>query len=90
MALFGRATLRDFIDIYFLIKNKKFTGEELIKNAKMKDPGLDLYWLAVAFERINTFNSGSADMLLILEPINFEELQDFFNDWRRRITEILK
>jgi len=42
LALFGRATLRDFIDIYFLIKKGFFTGEELIEKAKKKDPGFDL------------------------------------------------
>ena len=36
LALFGRATLRDFIDTYFLVKKEKFSPEELIKNAKAK------------------------------------------------------
>ena len=89
LALFSRATLRDFIDIYFLVKKKKFTPEELIKNAKAKDPGFDIYWLGVAFERVNTFKNDSSDMFLLLESIDFNDLLIFFNEWRRRIAQSL-
>ena len=89
LALFGRATLRDFIDIYFLVKKKKFSFEELIRNAKAKDSGFDLYWLGVALERINTFNKNSPEMLLMLEPVDFDSLLNFFNQWRKKIAESL-
>lgn len=86
LALFSRATLRDFIDVYFLVKKTRFTPEELVSNAKTKDPGFDLYWLGVALERINTFKDEHPEMLLLVEPINFKEMLDFFNQWRRKIT----
>ena len=86
LALFGRATLRDFIDIYFLVKKTKFTPEELSSRAKEKDPGFDLYWLGVALERINTFKDDSPEMLLLVEAVDFKEVLDFFNQWRERIT----
>ena len=90
LALFGRATLRDFIDVYSLIKKDKFNPEELMEKAGIKDPGFDLYWLGVAFQRIKTFNDDSLDMLLLTEPIPFHELRLFFNQWGETITEKLK
>jgi len=86
LALFGRAALRDFIDVYFLIRKGYFSKRQLIDGAKQKDPGFDLYWLGVAFERINTFDSNSVDILMLIEPLTIEELQNFFNQWRKDIA----
>lgn len=90
LALFGRAAFRDFIDIYFLVKKGKFSAEELMNKAKIKDPGFDLYWLGVALERINTFKENSAVMLLLVESLDFRELVLFFNQWRKEIAEKLQ
>ena len=86
LALFSRATLRDFIDVYFLVAKAKFTSEDLMGKAKMKDPGFDLYWLGVALERINTFKESSPEMLLLVEPLDFKEVLEFFNQWRKKIA----
>lgn len=84
LALFGRATLRDFVDVYFLLK-KGFKKNELVDKAEKKDPGFDIYWLGTAFEKINEFPKGSPEMLLLMRPCTLEELQGFFNEWRREI-----
>jgi len=84
LALFGRANLRDFIDVYFLLKDK-FQKKELLDNAKRKDPGFDLYWFATALEMINEFPSDSPDMLFMLKPCTLDELQSFYNTWKRDI-----
>lgn len=89
LALFGRATLRDFIDVYFLSKKAKFTQQGLMEKAKLKDPGFDLYWLGVALERINTFKDDSPEMLLLAEPVDFREMATFFNQWRDKLTKEL-
>ncbi len=89
LALFGRATLRDFIDVYFLVKQAKFLPEDLMNKAKLKDPGFDLYWLGVALERINTFKDNSPEMLLLVEPVDFKEMLAFFNSWRQKINKEL-
>jgi hypothetical protein len=86
LALFGRATLRDFIDVYFLVKKAKFNPQELMGKAKAKDPGFDPYWLGVAMERINTFKSDSPEMLLLVEPVDFRDVLLFFNQWRDTIA----
>ena len=90
LALFGRATLRDFIDIYFLVKKENFLKNQLIDMAKRKDPGFDLYWLGVAFERIHVFPPDAADMLLLIDLIDFKNLQEFFDEWRMEISKELK
>ncbi|MBI5700376.1 nucleotidyl transferase AbiEii/AbiGii toxin family protein [Candidatus Saganbacteria bacterium] len=89
LALFGRATLRDFIDVYFLVKEGYFTKEKLMGLSKEKDPGFDLYWLGVAFERINTFSANSADMLLLVKECEIGKLSEFFNSWRESISKDL-
>ena len=86
LALFGRATLRDFIDIYVLIQKSHFQPKELMEKAKQKDPGFDPYWLAVAFERIRTFQKDSPDMLMLLMPVSFQELLTLFDRWREEIS----
>jgi len=84
LALFGRATLRDFVDVFFLTK-EKFGKNELIPMAQKKDPGFDLYWLATAFERIHEFSADSPEMLFLVKPCSIEALAAFFDDWRREI-----
>lgn len=90
LALFGRATLRDFIDVYFLLRDKHFSRRQLVEAALHKDPGFDFYWLGVAFERIHTFQEDSPDMLLLLQPVKLKELANFFDNWRQEIARELK
>lgn len=84
LALFGRANLRDFVDVFFL-KREKLGKEELMGMARRKDPGFDTYWLGASMERINEFASDSPEMLLLFKPCTFDELQGFYNEWRREI-----
>ncbi len=86
LALFGRAALRDFIDIYFLIKEKYVGKNELIEKAYQKDPGFDLYWFGIALDRINDFSQEFTDMHLLIKPCTMEELTDFFNVWKKEIS----
>ena len=90
LALFGRANLRDFIDVYFLVQKEHFVKKKLMEMAVRKDPGFDLYWLGVAFERIHTFRPDAPDMLLLLEPVKLRELENFFDEWRTEIIKELK
>ncbi len=84
LALFGRAVLRDFIDIYFLV-NEHFSKDELIEKARQKDPGFDLYWFGIAMDRINDFSDDSPDMHLLTRSCTMNELKEFFSIWRRNI-----
>ena len=90
LALFGRAALRDFIDVYFLVNKHGFSPDQLVELARKKDPGFDLYWLGVAFERIRQFNQDSVDMLLLVHPVEFAQLAAFFNQWEKQIAEKIR
>jgi predicted nucleotidyltransferase component of viral defense system len=84
LALFGRAELRDFIDIYFIVK-KHFSKTELIEKAAQKDPGFDLYWFGVAMEKIDDFSDDSPDLHLLTHSCSMNQLKEFFTGWRRDI-----
>jgi len=86
LALFGRAELRDFIDIYFIVKNH-FNKTELIEKAAQKDPGFDLYWFGVAMEKIDDFSDDSPDLHLLTRSCSMNQLKEFFTSWRRDISE---
>lgn len=85
LALFGRAALRDFVDVYFLAR-ERFTKAELSVMARRKDPGFDPYWLGVAMERVEDFPVDAPDMHLLLRPCSMDDLKTFFGAWRREIA----
>lgn len=89
LSLFGRAALRDFIDIYFLVK-ERFDRNELIEKTARKDPGFDLYWLGVAMEKINDFSDESPDIHLLTRTCTMNELKAFYTNWRTDIIKDLK
>ena len=53
LAFFGRAEPRDAIDLFFILKREDFW--KLAALAAQKDAGFDLYWLAVALEKVKDF-----------------------------------
>lgn len=89
LTLFGRAALRDFIDVYFLIE-EKYSKEELIEKAKLKDPGFDVYWFGIAMERINEFDKDAKEMHLLARDCSMNELKDFYNIWIKEISRQIK
>ena len=90
LALFGRAALRDFIDLYVLIREAGVDSKALLQDAQQKDKRFDLYWFAVSLERINTYSAESQEMLMLLKPIAFSELQSFFNGWQHEVAKTFK
>ncbi|MBI5525889.1 MAG: nucleotidyl transferase AbiEii/AbiGii toxin family protein [Deltaproteobacteria bacterium] len=85
LALFGRAMVRDFIDVYFLTK-ERFTVQQLCDFAARKDPGFDQYWLGVAMERIETFPDDSPDLHMMVKPCAMADMRAFFKEWRASIA----
>ncbi len=79
LALFGRAAERDFVDIFFLVKEGLFTLEELISKASEKDPGMDKYYLGLAFEQARSLPDDSEGLKLrLLKPVDMKELKRLF------------
>jgi hypothetical protein len=53
LAYYGRAEPRDAIDLYFILPQEPLLS--LVEQAASKDPGFDLYWMAVALNRAEVF-----------------------------------
>lgn len=90
LALFGRAMLRDFIDVYFLVEKGGFPKNRLMDLAAKKDPGFDIYWLGVALERIRSYDQKAVDMLLLVEKVDFSNIRDFFCGWLKELAGFIK
>jgi predicted nucleotidyltransferase component of viral defense system len=74
-ALFDRHDMKDFVDIYF-IDREKMKFEELYAHAKKKHIGMDAYWLAQGLRYINDLTV----LPRMIKPVTVEELQAFFNE----------
>ena len=73
-AVFGRTDAKDFIDLYFLLKDGKFNFYDLVEKAKKKDIGLSEFYLAgmlAGVEKITVFPK-------MLVPLDKNELQKYF------------
>jgi hypothetical protein len=70
LAYYGRAEPRDAVDLYFILRRASL--DDLLEQAAQKDPGFDLYWFAVALNRVEGFPDELArwpvQMLVPFEP----------------------
>lgn len=89
LTFFGRAELRDAIDLFFILE-KEDLGK-LLELAAQKDPGFDLYWLTVSLEKVRDFpddiTKWPVDMLV---DVNVEELKNKFLGLAREIMDEIK
>lgn len=82
LALFGRFEPRDFIDVFFIVKERHLDLDTLISKSKEKDPGLDEYYLAIAFEKADEFPDSVKRMPVnMLKPLDMRELKSFFSEY---------
>ena len=52
MCLFGRAAVRDYIDVHGVLKDGRYTGPELLQMATEHDPGFDSAMFAEALRAV--------------------------------------
>lgn len=74
LAVFGRTDAKDFIDLYFLIKEEGLNFKTLFQKAKRKDLGLNEFYLAnmlAEAENLCYFPK-------TLKPVEVKKLQKFF------------
>ncbi|MGQ9723684.1 MAG: nucleotidyl transferase AbiEii/AbiGii toxin family protein, partial [Candidatus Jordarchaeum sp.] len=89
LAFFGRVEPRDAVDLYFILENENFWA--LADLAKKKDPGFDLYWMAIALEKVKDFPDRiSRWPVEMLVRVNIKELKNKFSYLTREIMERLK
>jgi len=89
LAYYGRAEPRDAIDLYFVLQQEAV--DPLLELAAQKDPGFDLYWLAVALNHAAEFpdepERWPVKMLLPFEPSQLKHtFQKLAMDLMSRVT----
>lgn len=89
LALFERAELEDYIDLYFLAK-ERFSKKELLEKTAIKEPAFDLYWFGIALARIDDFPDDPPDLQLLIKQCSITEIKDFFRSWRKEIIKEIK
>ena len=79
---------RDFIDIYFLMREKKYVLRDLLKQAKIKfDWHIDAIQLGSRFLQVRDVG----DFPRMIKKVNHREWQDFFVEEAKRLKdEIIK
>ncbi len=88
LALFTRAEARDFVDLFCLVADGHFTMPELIALAKQKDPGVDDYYLALAFERVAELPDHAQELpLALLRDVDMQTLKTYFREEAVRLLE---
>lgn len=89
LAFYGRAEARDAVDLFFILQREGF--QKLVELAKQKDPGFDLYWFAIALERVkglpDEIERWPVDMLIRL---NAKEIKALFTGIIYQIMEEIK
>ena len=79
LAFVGRIEPRDAIDLFFILQKENIF--DITNLAAHKDPGFDLYWLAIALEKTITFPDDikrwPVEMIL---QIDIKELQKTFHE----------
>jgi hypothetical protein len=89
LAFFQRAEPRDAIDLFFILKSEDFWL--LTQQAAQKDPGFDLYWLAIAISKVFEFpddiHRWPVEMVL---DFKVEDLKKLFSDLSAKIMDKIK
>lgn len=75
LALFGRATFRDYIDLYIILQDGQFTFTHLLNLAKQKDLGLQEFYLA---HWIHQQTARLHSPPTLLKDIDLEEVKRYF------------
>ncbi|MBI3360060.1 MAG: nucleotidyl transferase AbiEii/AbiGii toxin family protein [Chloroflexi bacterium] len=74
-ALLGRAAFRDYIDLYFILREGGLTFEHLVALAKRKDTGLQEFYLAGWIKQQTPKLHTPPTML---KAVDFEEMKRYF------------
>jgi hypothetical protein len=79
LAFFGRVEPRDAVDLFFILAHEDIW--ELAERAARKDPGFDLYWLAVGFEKATALPDDIMRYPLeMILPLDAAEMKKLYTD----------
>ncbi len=83
VALFGRATERDFVDLYFILRETELSLDNLLNMAKQKDTGLHEFYLAGWVHQ----EAPKLKMLpTMIKPLDIETLREFGQELARELV----
>lgn len=85
-AILGRLDVKDYADLYFLLKDKPGEILRLLREARQKDGSLDPFVWSRVIGDVETFRV----LPRMIEPLTLEELTTFYRGLRKRILEDLK
>jgi hypothetical protein len=83
-ALFGRAEVRDYVDVDAVMSSGRYDEEELLSLAEMHDPGFDRQWFAEALAVVDRLPDARFQ-LYGLTPAEVIGLKKRLADWAARI-----
>lgn len=83
-ALFGRAEVRDYVDVDAIVSNGRYGEEELLSLAEAHDPGFDRQWFAEALTAVDRLPDDRFQ-LYDLTPAQAARLKKRLADWAARI-----
>jgi len=84
-ALFDRAEAKDFVDVYFILK-EKYSWNILFENAQKKHVGLEPHLIAKAFLRVQDLDF----LPRLVKPLDMKTMRSFFLELARRLMDQLK
>ena len=84
-ALFGRAEIRDYVDVAAILASGRYSEGDLIRLAAEHDPGFDLAWFTEALEAVDRIpDTGFAEYGL--DPANASALRARMHAWAKKIS----
>lgn len=84
-ALFGRAEVRDYVDVAAILASGRYSEEDLVRLAEEHDPGFDPAWFTQALKAVDRL----PDTLFApygLDPQDVSALKAQMNDWAEKIS----
>lgn len=84
-ALFGRAEIRDYVDVAAILASGRYSDDDLIRLAAEHDPGFDLAWFVEALEAVDRIpDTGFAEYGL--DPARAAALRSRMHAWAKKIN----
>ncbi|HEX3514274.1 MAG TPA: nucleotidyl transferase AbiEii/AbiGii toxin family protein [Trebonia sp.] len=84
-ALFGRAEIRDYVDVAAILASNRYSDDDLIRLAAEHDPGFDLAWFTEALEAVDRIpDTGFAEYGL--DPASAAALRSRMHAWAKKIN----
>jgi len=85
-ALFGRAEIRDYVDVASILASGRYSDDDLLRLAAEHDPGFDLAWFTEALEAVDRVpDAGFAEYGL--DSAGAATLRAQMHAWAKKISD---